>query len=134
MKILIADDDAVTRKVLKKHLEVYGDCDLAPNGQIALDLFQQSHDERKPYDLVFLDIMMPEMLGSEVLDKIRKIEEEVGIEVGYGADVVMSSSLKDTDTVLSAFVKGCEYFLVKPINKDRIHEVIAEMGYLKKKE
>ncbi len=58
MKILIAEDDLVSRSFLSRFLEKYGDCDLVVDGLEALDAFLMALKEKDPYRLICLDIMM----------------------------------------------------------------------------
>ncbi len=74
MRILIAEDDFIGRKVLQTYLQQHGTCDIAINGMEAVDLFLRAKKEGKPYDLICLDIMMPIMDGIAVLKTIRNIE------------------------------------------------------------
>ena len=61
MKILLAEDDFVTRKFMANFLSKYGDCDVTVDGMEAVDAFMLALEEDEPYDLVCLDIMMPNM-------------------------------------------------------------------------
>ena len=60
MRILIAEDDYVSRTFLYKFLSNYGECDVTVDGIEALEVFIMSLDEGQHYDLICLDIMMPE--------------------------------------------------------------------------
>ncbi len=127
MKILIVDDDLVSRKYLHGILRRYGYCEIAANGKEAIEYFELSIQKKEPYDMVFLDIMMPEMDGDETLEMIRKIEEEAEIAAGQGAKIAMISALNDKKNILSSFSKGCEYYLVKPVHHDKIQEIMEEV-------
>ena len=77
MKILIVDDDYTMRRVIQAYIAKHGTLDLAVNGEEGLELFKKAIDEKKPYDLVCLDIMMPEMDGLEFsIREQRKYENE----------------------------------------------------------
>lgn len=127
MKILIVDDDLVSRKYLHGILRRYGYCEIAANGREAIDYVKLSIEDNEPYDMVFLDIMMPEMDGDETLEMIRKIEEEAKIASGQGSKIAMISALNDKKNVLSSFSKGCEYYLVKPVHHNKIQEIMEEI-------
>ena len=75
MRILIAEDDFASRKVILKFLSVYGECDVTVDGMEAVDAFMMALEEDKPYDLICLDVMMPVMDGYQALKSIRKIEK-----------------------------------------------------------
>ena len=76
MRILIAEDDFASRKVILKFLSVYGDCDVTVDGMEAIDAFMMALEEGDPYDLICLDVMMPIMDGYQALKNIRDIEKE----------------------------------------------------------
>ncbi|MCA1987263.1 MAG: response regulator, partial [Desulfovibrio sp.] len=65
MRVLIVEDDFTSRKLMQTILSPYGDCDVAVNGREAVEAFQNALNSAKPYDLVCMDIMMPEMDGQE---------------------------------------------------------------------
>ena len=127
MRFLIVDDDLTNLKLLTTMLENTAECDIAVNGQEAVDMFQKNLGSKTAYDVVFLDIKMPVMDGHETLKKIREIEEQQGIFVGNGAKVVMVTALGDKKNILNAFHEGCEYYLVKPFQQKKIMELLVEM-------
>lgn len=130
MKILIAEDDFVSRKVLLGHLSQYGNCDLAIDGMEAVEAIASSLREKKPYDLIFLDIMMPNMDGQEALGRIRDIETEHGLALGDGTKVVMTTALSDAHNVLSAFNSQCEAYIVKPVTREKIVSQLIDLQML----
>lgn len=127
MRILIAEDDLVSRKFLFKFLSVYGDCDITVDGIEALDAFLMAWDEGKPYELICLDIMMPRADGLKVLNTIRHLEDEKGINDKQRAKVIMTTVLNDTETVQEAFNSGCEAYASKPIDTKKLLEVLQKM-------
>ena len=67
MKILLAEDDFVTRKFMVNFLSKYGECDVTVDGMEAVDAFMMALEDDEPYDLICLDIMMPVMDGYQAL-------------------------------------------------------------------
>jgi len=129
MKILIVDDDISTRQLLQAILMDLGTCDLAVDGKEAVELVAKSIEKQEIYDIIFLDIMMPELNGHEALLEIRKLEDSHNIHIGNGSKVVMQTCLDDKENILSSFREGCEYYIMKPYNKQKILELIEKMGY-----
>lgn len=130
MRILIAEDDLTSRKFISKFLSGYGECDITINGVEALEAFMLAWDEGHPYDLICLDIMMPELDGLKVLKAIRDIETQKGIEPSKLAKIIMTTALNDTNSVLGAFKTGCEAFATKPIDTDKLVEVMRKLKLL----
>ncbi len=130
MRILIAEDDLASRKVLYKFLSSYGECDITIDGMEALEAFMLAWNEGKPYDLICLDIMMPELDGVKTLKTIRDIENQKGIEESKRAKVIMTTALNDTDSVFGAFETGCEAYAAKPIDMKKLAEVMKKLGLI----
>lgn len=129
MKILIVDDDVSTRHLLDAILVNFGTCDSAVDGQEAVELVSKAIEKKEIYDVIFLDIMMPELNGHEALLKIRELEDSNNIHIGNGSKIVMQTCLDDKDNILSSFREGCEFYIMKPFNSQKIIELMNKMGY-----
>ncbi len=127
MRILIAEDDYASRKFLCKFLSSYGECDITIDGMEALEAFMIAWDEGKPYDLVCLDIMMPNLDGERTLSMIRDIEEQKGVEDSQRVKIIMTTALNEPHRVLKAFKTGCEAYASKPINTEKLIEVMEKL-------
>jgi class 3 adenylate cyclase len=105
--ILIIDDNADNRYTLSRRLARQGYTDLteAANGREALELVAA-----RPFDLVLLDIMMPEMDGYQVLERLKADETWRHIPV------IMISALSEFDSVIRCIELGAEDYLPKPFN------------------
>jgi len=130
MKILIVEDDQMSMKLMQHLLNSFGDVDIATNGQEALDTFNKALKEDKPYDLVCLDIMMPEMDGQTVLKEMRILEDNFGIHSDSGAKIFMTTALWDTDNIVKAFEEQCDAYLIKPIDHAKIEKQLQEVGLI----
>ncbi len=131
MRILIADDDFPTRWMTKRLIESYGNCDMAVNGREALESFRMAYNSGASYDLILLDIMMPEMDGQQVLKEIRDFEASEDIHGLNGVKIVMTTSLDDKETIITAFHSQCEGYLVKPIDRKKLIDELQSLGLLK---
>lgn len=131
MKVLVVEDDFVSRKLLQKLLGHYGECDIAVNGREAVTAFGLALDEGKPYDLVCMDIMMPELDGQEALKEIRKMEREHSIHETDRAKVIMTTALDDPRNVVeSLYQGGADSYIVKPIDSKHLMQEIKNFGLL----
>lgn len=133
MKYLIVEDNFAARRLLQRYLSNYGDCDVAVDGHEAVEAFRQALDEKEPYDLICLDIMMPNMDGREALTAIRQIEHERGIDGLDGVKVIMTTALGDSRNVIGSFREGCEAYIVKPVEKDKLFEEMENLGLIESK-
>ncbi len=129
MRILIAEDDYVSRKFLFKLLSQYGECDVTVDGMEAIEVFLMSLEEQNYYDLVCLDIMMPEVDGIKVLKTIRKLEDERNTPKEKRARVIMTTALNQTEEVMESFEAGSEGYAVKPIDTDKFMAVLEKLGF-----
>ena len=121
MKILIAEDDFTCRLIMQRLLEPYAQCDVVINGKEALSAFTGGHAQGKPYELILLDVMMPEMDGQKVVKNIRKIEEEEwGIIYPKGIKIIMTTYLDDTHNMMTAFKSLCDDYLPKPVTEEKL--------------
>lgn len=131
MKILIAEDDLISRKIILKILSQYGDCDVTVDGMEALDAYLLAMKENNPYDLICLDIMMPKIDGVRVLKAIRTIEQQKEISMMNRAKIIMLTALADKEYVTKSFEIGCEAYATKPIDTAKLVEVLQKLGLIK---
>jgi len=94
----------------------------------AIEVFMISLDEMKYYDLVCLDIMMPEVDGIKALKTIRKLEQERNIPPENRAKIIMTTALNATDEIFDSFESGSEAYSVKPIDTDKFKDVMVRLG------
>ncbi len=128
MRILLAEDDFVTRKFMTSFLSKYGNCDVTVDGMEAVDAFLMALEDEEPYDLVCLDIMMPVMDGYQALQGIRNLEKERNIPAEKAAKVIMATALNDESNVKMAFDLGCTIYTGKPIDQERFEMALKKLG------
>ena len=131
MRILIVEDDFVGRKVMHQLLLEYGECDVAVDGLEAVKAFDLAWEENRPYDVLFLDIMMPNMSGHEALKIIREKEKQRGVLPVNEVKVIMASALDDVKNVTQSFFQGgASAYLVKPIERRKVIEELRKLGLI----
>lgn len=128
MRVLVVEDDFTSRRILCRFLESLGQCDVAVDGEEAIQAVQSALTERDPYGLICLDIMMPKMDGQTALKAIRKLEEAAGYLLGDGAKIMITSALSDHINVMQAFRSQCDGYLVKPYQRDKLAEQLQLLG------
>jgi two-component system chemotaxis response regulator CheY len=128
--VLVVDDDFVNRKLLVESLKELADCDTAAGGKEAIAAYELALENGKPYDVILLDIAMPEVNGIEVLKFIRNKETTMGVLFGHGVPVIMTTAFREP--FLEAFNKGCDDYIVKPVMPDVLIKKIQEKLYRRK--
>ena len=130
MRILVAEDDAHSQTIMAKYLQPLGDVTMCWDGVEALEAFDQAIQSNSGFDLICLDIMMPELDGQKTLAKIRELEDENNIETRSRSKVVMVSALDDPHSVMEAYYHGlADGYLVKPIQKIALYEKLTDLGF-----
>jgi two-component system chemotaxis response regulator CheY len=130
LRALIVEDDFTSRKILQAMLMPFGECDVAVDGDEALEAFSSALGQGAAYNLVCLDINMPGMNGHEVLSEIRNDEDASGISGLDRAKIVMTTASSDRNDVRTAFHAQCDAYLVKPIAQDKLLDVLTSLGLI----
>src|SRR5258707_5648803 len=105
-RLLVADDNKVNRLLLTRSLELQGHrVTSAENGRVALEMLR-----REPFDLVLLDMEMPEMDGFEVLRQLSNDRQLRDLPV------IVTSSLEGIANIVRCIELGAEDYLTKPVN------------------
>lgn len=116
-KVLVVDDTKNIRTLLTTCLEIRGSKVLtADSGKVALDIIKS---ERTNIDLIFLDIRMPEMNGTEVLKVIR--------DRGLKCPVVIMTAYATVKNAVDCTKLGAAAYLQKPFSPDRVNAVLDEI-------
>ena len=130
MKILIAEDDRLSRSFLEECMKDYGTCDSAVDGMAALDCYLDSLKNKAPYDLLCLDIMMPKVDGLKVLTVIRNLERQHQVPADKHLKIIMMTAVAEIGYIDRAFQLGCDAYASKPLDIDKIREVMQSLGLL----
>ena len=105
-RLLVVDDNKVNRLLLARNLELQGhSVALAENGRVALEMLR-----RDGFDLILLDMEMPEMDGFQVLEQLAKDLQLRDLPV------IVTSSLEGITNVVRCIELGAEDYLTKPVN------------------
>jgi len=131
MKVLIVDDDFYSRNMIHEILRPVAHCDIAVNGEEAIEAFRRGLVQGEPYDLICLDLLMPELDGQQALREIRAIEKEFDVAPQVESKVVVTTMLDDEKETHDAFfLGGATSYLVKPIDEQKLMNEVKSLGLL----
>lgn len=134
MKSLIVEDNFTTRRLMQIYLANFGECSVAINGIEAVNAIEQGIVSNAPYDLVCLDIMMPEMDGLKALKHIRQMEKENGVGEEDVVNVIVITAAEQPGDRKTAIENGCAAYFIKPIRKSDLVAEVEKLGFGKKVE
>jgi DNA-binding response OmpR family regulator len=123
MRILLIDDEPIALTKMDLMLKATGACDKATNGVEATELFVKAIDENTPYDLVAIDIELPDITGLDLLSRFCQLETKNHTPP---AKKIMVTAHSKVDYVVKARER-CDAFLVKPIRKETLLAKVAEL-------
>lgn len=119
----------INREFLKMILDQRGECVCVESGEEAVEVFSSALQEQRPFDVVFLDIMLPGMDGHQVLEKIRAMEEKAGVAAGDETHVIVTTAIDDDASASRAFIQGrAVSYITKPVRQDKIDEELESLG------
>lgn len=128
MRILVVDDESVSRKSMRYILSEFGECILAENAANAISEFKKAWHDWRPFSLITLDIGLPDMNGVELLSQIRHLEKEKNIPENERVKIIMVTSHSDKDRVIDCLKAGCDEFIVKPADRESMASKLSRIG------
>jgi two-component system chemotaxis response regulator CheY len=128
MRILVVDDENVSRRKMARILLGHGECDAVDSGKTAVELFGTALRENRPFDLIALDISMPDMDGTEVLERIRDLEDQNRIPGERRVKVLMVTAHADQETIVRSIRSGCDDYIIKPFSPETVKKKLARLG------
>ena len=116
MSVLVIDDDPVACEHAKLVLEKIGiSCEIAYSGADAIEMVKLRHARATPYNLILVDLKMPDMDGVETTREIRKI-------VGHESAIIIITAYRWDDVLEEAVNAGVDSFIAKPLFANNIIE------------
>ena len=128
MRILIVEDDILGMQFLQAILSQHGQCSTAADGREAVQAYCQAVEESNPFDVIFMDIMMPVLNGLDALERIREFELFNAHRIPRSAIAVMATATSDSQGVVRSYCCCSAFaYLVKPILAKDVHDVMARI-------
>ncbi len=129
MRMLIVDDDHFARNMMQGLTEDIAECIIAKSGSGALTAFKKALEKWVPFDIIALDINMPDISGKEVLKMIRQFERRKRIPAEDQVKILMATAHSDKDTIISCLKEGCNEYITKPYQKDILFKKLEKLGF-----
>ncbi len=126
---MIVDDETISRKLLIKKMELIGTCTEVSESLSAMELFEEALENKKPFDLISLDVSMPKMDGRQLLKMIRKKEKAIKIPKEKRVKIIMVTSRMNVATIKECINLGCNGYISKPVNKYQLMGALGRMGF-----
>ncbi|HEY3369305.1 MAG TPA: response regulator [Prolixibacteraceae bacterium] len=128
INILLAEDNHINQKVATLTLKQLGfECDIAKNGREAFDLFEQNR-----YDVIFMDMQMPEVDGLQSTEMIREFEKNTFVKFPtYIVAITANVMEEDKQLCLQA---GMNNFMTKPFSENDLRNILLEVVRHQKKQ
>jgi len=120
MRILVADDNYVTRSQLESQLSDSDECLTVSDADSALQMFGLAHENSVPYDAILMDWHMPDKSGVEAVREIRAKDPNVYI--------IMVTSEAKKDRVVEAIQAGVSDYVIKPFTPKTILEKLKRVS------
>jgi diguanylate cyclase (GGDEF)-like protein len=128
MKSLVAEDDATNRKLLQTILSQYGTCDIAVDGKEAVSAVRRARENHRSYDLICMDLKMPQMDGQEAIREIRKQEAIAGVL--KAVKIIVTTIHTDMVSITEALLGRCDGYLVKPFETAKLKKELKALGLI----
>lgn len=130
MKTLIVEDEFTSRIILQKFLSAHSEVQVSVNGHEGLEAYRAALDQDAPFDLVCMDVMMPEMDGPTALTGIRALEQARGIETKNRVKVLMTTGLGESDNALDNIRGLYDGILTKPVRLNTLMAILTSLGFV----
>jgi two-component system chemotaxis response regulator CheY len=128
LRILIVEDEPVNREFLLMSLRGFGECHAVITGEDAVRAHKNALAVDRPFDVVFLDILLPGMNGLQALEKLRAVEDRHEIPPERRVPVIVTTGLDDDRTASRAFIQGQALsYMTKPFRTGQISEELRKL-------
>ncbi len=122
LRVLVADDNSINVEVVSRllKLEDIYDVTVAQDGQEAYNLVKANMENNQNFDVIFMDVQMPNLDGLQSTRLIRKM--------GYSAPIVALTAFAEESNVRECLESGMNEFLSKPIRRPALKQVLAKFA------
>lgn len=135
LRVLIIEDEQVNREFLLLALRPHGHCTAVGTGEAGLHEHRRGLTAATPFDVVFLDIMLPGINGLKTLEMLRASEDDFDVPQASRAHVIITTVLDDDQTAARAFIHGqAASYLTKPFRAGQLIDELSKLGLIPSQE
>lgn len=129
MNILIIDDEPAVLTKMEAMLTPYGKCSQAASALQTMKLCADAVNGNVYFDLITIDIQLPDSNGIELLMSINQLEVKSNVAP---AKKIMITSSSTKENLQKAFLNGCDGFMVKPVKRDTLDQKMQSLGFVER--
>lgn len=120
--VLVAEDNKVNQVVMIRMLKLEGieNVAIANDGLEAVELVKKSVEEDRPFDIIFMDIQMPNLDGHQAAKIVKT-------ELNYEGPIVAVSAFADASNIDDSLAAGMDHFLAKPLKRPHLHKLLLQV-------
>ena len=126
MKVLVVDNDPGVRKLIEELPVEFTELQALRSGDAAVRGAKNALKRQDPFDLITIDIDLPDMDGRQVILEIRKMEREWSVPKTRRTFIIVLTAKADEKSVKTSLAAGSNAFIVKPFKKDIIVRTLAK--------
>ena len=127
-RILIVEDELVSRLLLSRTFSKVGTCDSVADGNEGVMAYLMAIEEGKPYQVIALDLRMQGLQGRSVLKFIRRTELERDHFGNDQTKIIVITGSNERDDILGCFREGADGYLTKPLSRQKLQELLDKFG------
>jgi two-component system, chemotaxis family, chemotaxis protein CheY len=128
-RILIVDDSTSIRESFTDILSPLATCEVATNGQEAVDLVKRTINKGGRFDLVLMDIIMPEKDGLSAVKEIREFESSRGRTGADCLTIIIVTTIREPSRILVAqYECGADAYITKPFTRETVLQTLCNNG------
>lgn len=122
LSVLIAEDNRVNQEVLLRMLKLEGlsTVRVAKDGLEAVNAVKEAQNNGSRFDIIFMDIQMPNLDGKQATEVIRK-------DLNYNGTIIAVSAFTDNSNIEDCLAVGMDHFLAKPLRRPQLHSLLAAL-------
>ena len=128
IKALIIEDEEVAREKLLMMMNKFADCSFSETGEGGLRSFSESLSSGNYFDIVLLDISLPDVNGKMVLKRIHELEQEQAVPVENKTKVVMVTASSSEEDLFGSIQNRCDDYLLKPVTEEILKDKLKAVG------